>query len=169
MVIQTIAEGFILGVLLVLVCAFGIRRGAVGMVHLYSPEVQERCVKLGLTTHERIRRSRLLFKVCCIPGYMAYVLVCAYAINGAREVAVRYGRDGGDLGGFGRNHGDIHSVEINAPSAAAACGSASAGMGGRRRKGRKGYVKEGNGISEEGNEQDVPRQGNIQAAEHRLD
>ena len=90
MVIQTIAEGFILGVLLVLVCAFGIRRGAVGMVHLYSPEVQERCVKLGLTTHERIRRSRLLFKVCCIPGYMAYVLVCAYAINGARDFATGF-------------------------------------------------------------------------------
>ena len=42
MVLQTIAEGLGLGALLVIVCALGIRKGAVGMVHLYSPEVQER-------------------------------------------------------------------------------------------------------------------------------
>lgn len=39
MILQTLPEGFGLGVLLVLVCAFGIRKGAVGMVHLYSHEV----------------------------------------------------------------------------------------------------------------------------------
>ena len=81
---KVLLEGLGLGVLLVLVCAFGIRHGAVGMVHLYSPEVQERCVKLGLTTHETIRRNRLLFKLCCIPGYLGYVLVFVYAVNGAR-------------------------------------------------------------------------------------
>ena len=46
MILQTILEGIGLGVLLVLVCAIGIRKGAVGMVHLYSQEVQERCVTL---------------------------------------------------------------------------------------------------------------------------
>lgn len=25
-----------------------------------------------------------LFKLVCVPGYMAYVLVCVYAVNGAR-------------------------------------------------------------------------------------
>ena len=44
MLLQTILEGIGLGVLLILVCAIGIRKGAVGMVHLYSQEVQERCV-----------------------------------------------------------------------------------------------------------------------------
>lgn len=44
LIIKTISEGLGLGVLLVLVCAFGIRKGAVGMVHLYSSEVQNRCV-----------------------------------------------------------------------------------------------------------------------------
>ena len=67
MIFQTILEGLGLGVLLVLVCAAGIRRDAVGMVHLYSPEVQERCVNMGLTTHEKIRCSSLLFKALCIP------------------------------------------------------------------------------------------------------
>ena len=37
MVLQTILEGLGLGALLALVCAVGIRKGAVGMVHLYSP------------------------------------------------------------------------------------------------------------------------------------
>ena len=83
-ILQSILEGFGLGALLVIVCALGIRKGAVGMVHLYSPAVQERCVKLGLTSHEGIRRNALIFKAVCVPGYIAYVLVCVYAVNGAR-------------------------------------------------------------------------------------
>lgn len=81
---KTILEGLGLGALLVLVCAFGIRKGAIGMVHLYSAEVQERCIQRGLTTRERIKRNALLFKILCIPGYIAYVLVFVYAVNGAR-------------------------------------------------------------------------------------
>ena len=84
MLLQTILEGFGLGALLVLVCAVGIRRGAAGMAHLYSPAVQERCVKLELTTHVKIKRNALIFKAVCVPGYIAYVLACVYAINGAR-------------------------------------------------------------------------------------
>lgn len=41
------------------------------------------CVALGLTTHEKIKRNAIVFKLCCIPGYIAYVLVCVYAVNGA--------------------------------------------------------------------------------------
>ena len=37
MLLQVILEGLGLGALLVLVCAVGICKGAVGMVHLYSP------------------------------------------------------------------------------------------------------------------------------------
>ena len=84
MLLQVILEGLGLGALLVLVCAVGICKGAVGMVHLYSPAVQQRCVKLGLTSPERIRRNSLLFKAVCIPGYIGYVLVCVYGINGAK-------------------------------------------------------------------------------------
>ncbi len=81
---KLLLEGIGLGALLVLVCAVGIRHGAVGMVHLYHEDVQARCVELGLTTREKIRRSKSLFKLFCIPGYMLYVLVCVYAVNGAR-------------------------------------------------------------------------------------
>ena len=90
MLLQVILEGIGLGVLLILVCAIGIRKGAVGMAHLYSPAVQQRCVKLGLTSPERIRRNSLLFKAVCIPGYISYVLVCVYGINGARSFAAGF-------------------------------------------------------------------------------
>ena len=62
LIIKTILEGLGLSALLVLVCAVGIRMGAVGMVHLYSVKVQERCVKQGLTTHKKIKKNSLLFK-----------------------------------------------------------------------------------------------------------
>ena len=39
MLLQVIVEGLGLGALLALVCTVGIRKGAVGMVHLYSPAV----------------------------------------------------------------------------------------------------------------------------------
>ena len=90
MILQVILEGLGLGALLVLVCAVGIRKGAVGMVHFYSLAVQRRCVKLGLTTREKIKQNALIFKAVCVPGYIAYVLVCVYGINGARSFAAGF-------------------------------------------------------------------------------
>ena len=90
MLLQVILEGLGLGALLFLVCAVGICKGAVGMVHLYSPAVQRRCVKLGLTTREKIKQNALIFKAVCVPGYIAYVLVCVYGINGARSFAAGF-------------------------------------------------------------------------------
>ena len=64
--------------------------GTAGRVPTGSPktgrcaDVQERCVELGLTTHETIRKNSLRFKCICMPGYIAYVLICVYAVNGAR-------------------------------------------------------------------------------------
>lgn len=82
--IKLIMEGLGLGFLLYLVCAIGIRNGAVGMIHLYEQKVQNRAVELGMTTEEEIKKRSLRFKELCIPVYMFYVLLCVYAINGAR-------------------------------------------------------------------------------------
>ena len=84
LVMILIVEGFGLGALLVLICAVGIRNGAVGMVHLYDQKVQDRVIQLGMTTGEAIRRRSVRFRSLCLPAYMIYVLVCVYAINGAR-------------------------------------------------------------------------------------
>ncbi|MDO4853562.1 MAG: hypothetical protein Q4A88_09135 [Clostridia bacterium] len=83
-VLWVILEGLGLGLLLWLVCAIGIRKGAIGMVHLYGEDVQKRVCELGLTTPERIQSRGMLFKAVCLPGYIAYVLLSVYAINGAR-------------------------------------------------------------------------------------
>ena len=82
--IKLIAEGLGLGILLYLICAIGIRNGAVGMVHLYDQKVQDRVVELGLTSSEKIRKRSVLFRSLCLPGYLIYVLFCVYAINGTR-------------------------------------------------------------------------------------
>lgn len=42
---------------LLLVCVVGIRNGAVGLVTFYEKDVQDRAVKLGLTTRERIKKA----------------------------------------------------------------------------------------------------------------
>ena len=86
MLLRLLLEGLGLGALLVLICALGIRKGAVGMVHLYHEDVQSRTIAQGLITKEQIRKNSLRFKRLCIPGYLAYVLVCVYALNGARGV-----------------------------------------------------------------------------------
>lgn len=77
MIGKVLAEGLILGILLIGICA-------IGMVHFYHQDVQDRCVELGLTTHEKIRKNSKNFKMMCIPGYVLYILVCVYGINGAR-------------------------------------------------------------------------------------
>ena len=82
--IKLILEGLGLGFLLYLICAIGIRNGAIGMVHLYDKKVQDRVVQLGMTTHGAIRKRSALFKGLCVPGYPVYVIVCVYDINGAR-------------------------------------------------------------------------------------
>ena len=71
MLLQVILEGLGLGALLVLVCAVGICKGAVGMVHLYSPAVQQRCVKLGLTTHEKSSAILYFSKPSAFPDISA--------------------------------------------------------------------------------------------------
>lgn len=82
--LKLVLEGLGLGFLLYLICAIGIRNGAVGMVHLYDQKVQERVVQLGLSTADEIRKRSVLFRSLCLPGYLIYMLICVYVINGAR-------------------------------------------------------------------------------------
>lgn len=90
MLLQTILEGLGLGVLLVLVCAIGIRKGAVGMVHLYSQEVQKHCIEMGLTSKEKIRRKAVLLKAVCLPIYLIYLFLCVFTINNAQGFFIAF-------------------------------------------------------------------------------
>ena len=80
----SVFEGLGLGVLLVVYCLIGIKDGAVGMVFLYDNDVQNKCVELGLTTHEKIKKRKSLFKIFGILAYVAYSVAFVYAVNGAR-------------------------------------------------------------------------------------
>ena len=84
MIGKTVTEGLLLGALLVIFCAIGIRKGAVNMVFLYHPDVQERCVENGLITREQVSKNMRLFKGLGIPVYFVFVLVSVYAVNGTR-------------------------------------------------------------------------------------
>ena len=53
MAVKIIVEGVLLGALLALFCAVGIRGGAVNMVFLYHRDVQDRCVENGLITRKK--------------------------------------------------------------------------------------------------------------------
>lgn len=59
-------------------------------MYLYHREVQQRCIAIGLITPEKIRRNNIKFKLICIPGYILYVLLCVYAVNGARGYAAGF-------------------------------------------------------------------------------
>lgn len=49
MLMKIIAEGLGLSAILLIICAVGIRNGAVGMIHLYYKDVQDKCMEMGLT------------------------------------------------------------------------------------------------------------------------
>ena len=84
MIWKVLLEGMGLGLILMLVCALGIRKGAVGMAHLYNDDVQKRVVELGMTTEAKIKKRGGIIKAVCVPVYLIYVIVCVYIINGAR-------------------------------------------------------------------------------------
>lgn len=77
-------EGLILSLCLYLACAYGIRDGAVNMVYLYTQDVQERVVELGMTTKEKIQTGSKRFKILGLLFYFVYVMICVFVINGAR-------------------------------------------------------------------------------------
>lgn len=85
MLIKVIMEGIGLSAILFIICTVGIRNGAVGMVHLYHKDVQDRCVELGLTTHKQIRKRAMRMKLLAMLLYMVYVVICVYAVNGVRD------------------------------------------------------------------------------------
>lgn len=81
---NVVIEGIILSACLYFICAWGIRNGAVHMVFLYDKEVQERAVKLGLTTEEQIQKGGKRFKTFGLLFYFGYTMICVFGINGAR-------------------------------------------------------------------------------------
>ena len=74
MLLRLLLEGLGLGALLVLICALGIRKGAVGMVHLYHEDVQSRTIAQGLITKEQIRKNSLRFAALPDPAFFQVII-----------------------------------------------------------------------------------------------
>ena len=86
MLLQVILEGLGLGALLVLDLRCGHpQRGCWDGASL-QPGGAAAVRKTGAYKHTRTHPTQhaLLFKAVCIPGYIGYVLVCVYGINGAK-------------------------------------------------------------------------------------
>lgn len=78
-----IIEGIGACFILLILCVVGISNGAVGAVHLYEKDVQERAIELGLTTAERIKRNALIFKLAGLIPLLAFIIISVYCLNGA--------------------------------------------------------------------------------------
>ncbi len=76
-------EGLVMCLFLLLFCVIGMANGPVGLVVMYEKDVQDRVIKLGLTTKVKIKRSLIVsFAVLYLP-YIVIVPAMVYGINGA--------------------------------------------------------------------------------------
>ena len=78
--VESIAMCFVL----LIICVIGIANGPVGCVYFYEPEVQEKVVKLGLTTKEKIKRDYSIVGIALFVPILFLVPAMVYFINGAR-------------------------------------------------------------------------------------
>jgi len=77
-------EGMVMCFLLLVPCVVVIANGVHNGVFLYEPEVQERVIRMGLITREKIDRNRRIFKAAALTAMVAFVIWAVYGINGAR-------------------------------------------------------------------------------------
>lgn len=77
-----IIEGLVMCFVLLIVCVVGIANSPVGLVLLYEKDVQERVVKLGLTTKENIRRNFIICSTAMFVPLFVLPPLMVYGING---------------------------------------------------------------------------------------
>ena len=80
LILECIVVCFILFVPCVIVIANGIHNGA----FLFERDVQERVVKMGLISREKLSRNKNIFKITSLTSLIAFVIWAVYGINGAR-------------------------------------------------------------------------------------
>ncbi len=78
-----IFEGLLLSFWLLLICVIGISNGAVGLANFYEQDVQDRVVKSGLTTKEKIKRANAVSGAAIFLPNMLLVPAAVHFVNGA--------------------------------------------------------------------------------------
>lgn len=76
-------ESIVMCLILLITCVIGIANGPVGLVTFYEKNVQERVVKLGLTTRERIKRNTIISTIALFIPIIFLVPYMVYGVNGA--------------------------------------------------------------------------------------
>lgn len=79
-----ILECLVICFILLAPCVVAIANGVEQTAFLYEKDVQDRVVRLGLVTRERLDRNRRLFKLTTMTVMVAFVLWAVYGINEAR-------------------------------------------------------------------------------------
>lgn len=79
--IESLAMCFIL----LIICVIGIANGPVGSVYFYESDVQDRVVKLGLTTKKKIKKGYTIAGICLFVPILFFVPAVVYYINDARN------------------------------------------------------------------------------------
>lgn len=79
-----ILEGLVMCFLLLLTCVLLIANGPVGGVVFYEPDVQQRVVKLGLTTEKQIKRRFTAVSAALFLPIFVLIPIMVCGVNGAR-------------------------------------------------------------------------------------
>ena len=75
-------EGIVMCFALLIVCVVGIANGLVGLVLLYEKDVQDRVVKLGLTTKVKIKKNFIICSIALFVPQFVLPPLMVYGING---------------------------------------------------------------------------------------
>lgn len=78
-----ILEGLLMCFWLLLICVVGIANGPVGLVVFYEQEVKDRVIALGLTTAEKIKKTRTITSIALFLPMLTAVPAMVYLYNGA--------------------------------------------------------------------------------------
>ena len=80
-----VIEGIVMCFVLLIICVIGIANGPVGLVVFYEQEVKNRVVELGLTTHERIKRNKIITFIALFVPMFILVPYMVYGVNGVTD------------------------------------------------------------------------------------
>ncbi|MBR1822459.1 MAG: hypothetical protein IJ769_12685 [Clostridia bacterium] len=79
-----ILECVVICFILLVPCVIAIANGVEQAAFLFEKDVQNRVVRMGLVTRERLNRNRRVFKLAAMTVMVAFVIWAVYGVNGAR-------------------------------------------------------------------------------------
>ena len=82
-----VIEGIAFCFWLLFICVSGIAEGPHGLVVFYEKDVQERCIQLGLTTSEKIRKTAIVTGIALFVPLFTVLPYIVYRVNGAGSFA----------------------------------------------------------------------------------